>query len=153
MFSRLQHDTGAVYFPDKWTSEVKQILLNVYGDRCLRDDKTFEVYGFSYPTEALLIVSFVHLNTKFEAPITLFLSSDLNDATEAKKVMDDMVDAAGVFFDDYFAKVDSIENEDEIFEDYVLDWDEAEFSDHKIFYKISRENIGLTIQANILLGE
>lgn len=153
MFSRLQHDTGAVYFPDKWTSEVKQILLNVYGDKCLKEDKSFEVYGFSYPTEAILILSYVKLNSKYEAPVTLFLSSDLNDSMEAKKVMDDMVDAAGVFFDDYFSKVDSLTSEDEIFEDYVHDWDEAEFSNHKIYYKISRENIGLTIQANILLGE
>ena len=153
MFSRLQHDSTAVYFPDKWTNEVKQILLNVYGDRCLKEDKTFEVYGFTYPTEALLILSFATLNNKFEAPITLFLSSDLNESVDAKKVMDNMVDAAGVFFDDYFSKVDALRSEEEIFEDYVLDWDEAEFSDHKIFYKISRENIGLTIQANILLGE
>lgn len=153
MLSRLNHDTPAVYFPDQWADELKQILLNTYGENCIDSERTFEVYGFSYPTEALMIISYVGLD-KFETPVTLFLSSDLNEKTDIKKIMNIMFDASGMFFDDYFAKMNAIAgNEDEIFDDYITTWSEAEFSKSNIFYKISRENVGLTIQTNILLGE
>lgn len=149
MFSRKDHEIKAVLFPKEWADGLKQILLNIYGDKCIKDEKTFEVFGFSYPNEVLLIISFVGLD-KFETPLTLFLSSDLTSNTAADKVMDTMFDSAGVFFDQYFA---TEESEDEIWDDYMLDWDEAEFGNEKIFYKVTRENVGLSMQADLLLGE
>lgn len=148
MFSRLDHDTPAVLFPKDWAEGLKQILLNIYGDKCLKADKTFEVFGFSYPNEVLLIVSYVGLD-KFETPVTLFLSSDLTSTTDTDKIMDNMFDSAGIFFDTYFA---TEENIDEIWDDYVLDWSESEFGKSKIFYKITRENVGLSMEADRLLG-
>ena len=150
MFSRLDHDVAAVLFPKDWAESLKQILLNIYGDKCLKEDKTFEVYGFSYPNEALLIISYAGLD-KFEAPVTLFVSADLVNETDTDKIMDTMFDSAGVFFDTYFAHLEN--NEEEIWDDYVLDWDETEFSNQKIFYKVTRENVGLSMQADLLLGE
>ncbi len=154
MFSRLEHDISAVLFPKDWAESLKQILLNIYGDKCLKDDKTFEVYGFSYPNEVVLIVSYTGLD-KFIAPVTLFVSADLVKETETDKIMDTMFDSAGVFFDTYFATFDkNTENSEEvIWEDYVLDWEETDFSNQKLFYKITRENIGLSMQADLLLGE
>ena len=152
MFSRLDHDIPAVYFPKDWAEGLKQILLNIYGEQCLKDDKTFEVHGFTYPTEALLIISFVGLD-KFESPVTLFVSSDLSDKTDAHKVMDNMFDSAGVFFDQYFAALENFESSDEIWEDYVLDWEESEFGDSKLYYKVTRENVSLTMAADALLAE
>lgn len=149
MFSRLDHDIKAVLFPKEWADGLKQILLNIYGDKCLKDEKTFEVFGFSYPNEVLLVISYVGLD-KFETPTTLFLSSDLNEKTDADKVMDRMFDGAGIFFDQFFAHEDT---EDEIWDEYILDWDEAEFGNEKFFYRVTRENVGLTMQADMLLGE
>ena len=148
MFSRLDHDTKAVLFPKDWADGLKQILLNIYGDKCIKDEKTFEVFGFSYPNEVLLIISYVGLD-KFETPVTLFLSSDLDLKTATDKIMDTMFDSAGVFFDSYFA---AEESEDEIWDDYVLDWQDAEFGSDKIFYKVTRENVMLTMEADLLLG-
>lgn len=149
MFSRLNHETKAVLFPKDWADGLKQILLNIYGEQAIKNEKTFEVFGFSYPTEALLVVSYIGLD-KFETPVTLFLSSDLNDKVKADKIMDTMFDSAGVFFDSYFA---TEENEDEIWDDYVLDWQDAEFGSDKVFYKVTRENVALTMQADALLGD
>ena len=149
MFSRLDHDTKAVLFPKDWADGLKQILLNIYGDKCIKDEKTFEIFGFSYPNEVLLIISYVGLD-KFETPVTLFLSSDLDLKTATDKIMDTMFDSAGVFFDSYFA---AEENEDEIWDDYVLDWQDAEFGSDKIFYKVTRENVMLTMEADLLLGD
>lgn len=149
MFSRLDHESKAVLFPKDWADGLKQILLNIYGERCIKDEKTFEVFGFSYPNEVLLIISYVGLD-KFETPVTLFLSSDLDLKTATDKIMDTMFDSAGVFFDSYFA---TEENEDEIWDDYVLDWQDAEFGSDKIFYMVTRENVMLTMEANLILGD
>ena len=148
MFSRLDHETKAVLFPKDWADGLKQILLNIYGERCIKDEKTFEVFGFSYPNEVLLIISYVGLD-KFESPVTLFLSSDLSLKTASDKIMDTMFDSAGVFFDSYFA---TEENEDEIWDDYVLYWKDDEFGRDKILYKVTRENVMLTMEANLILG-
>lgn len=149
MFSRLDHDIAAVLFPKDWAEGLKQILLNIYGDKCLKDEKTFEVYGFSYPNEVLMIVSYVGLD-KFISPVTLFLSADLDEKTKTDAVINDMFDSVGIFLDSYFAKE---ENDNEIWDDYVLDWEETEFNNQNFFYKITRENIGLSIEADLLLGK
>lgn len=151
MFSRLDHDIPAVLFPKDWAESLKQILLNIYGDKCLKDDKTFEVYGFSYPNEFLMIVSYVGLDKNI-LPLTLFVSADLTQDTKTNEIQDDVFDFVGVFFDDYFAKTHTTD-EDEIFEEFVLDWDETEFNKKRFFFKVSRENIGLTMAADALLGK
>lgn len=151
MFSRLDHDIPAVLFPKDWAESLKQILLNIYGDKCLKDDKTFEVYGFSYPSEVLMIVSYVGLDKNI-LPLTLFVSADLTKETKTEEIQDDMFDFVGVFLDDYFGKTEH-GDEDEIFEEFVLDWDETEFNKKKFFFKVSRENIGLTMAADALLGK
>ena len=152
MFSRLDHETPAVYFPKDWAEGLKQILLNIYGDKCLKDDKTFEVYGFSYPSEVLMIISYVGLD-KFVAPVTLFLSADLTEKTKTDDILNDMFDSVGIFFDSYFAQAEAGEAEDEIWDDYVLDWEETEFNKQTFFCKVTRENVGLSIEADLLLGE
>lgn len=151
MFSRLDHEIPAVYFPKDWAEGLKQILLNIYGEKCIQNEKTFEIYGFSYPSEALLIISYVGLD-KFETPVSLFISSDLTDKTDTDKTMDNMFDSAGVFFDQYFSAEENNDSDD-IWDDYVLDWEESEFSGEKLFYKVTRESISLTMEANALLGE
>lgn len=150
MFSRLDHDIPAVLFPKDWAEGLKQILLNIYGDKCLKNDKTFEVYGFSYPNEVLMIVSYVGLD-KNVLPLTLSVSADLTSETRTDEIQDDMFDFVGVFFDEYFAKTEH-SDEDEIFEEFVLDWDETEFNQKNFFVKINRENIALTMAADALLG-
>lgn len=149
MFSRLNHDIPAVLFPKDWAEGLKQILLNIYGDKCIKDEKTFEVYGFSYPSEVLMVVSYTGLD-KFVAPVSIFLSADLNESTKTDAVINDMFDSVGIFFDAFFAKD---ETSDEIWDDYVLDWEETEFNKQNFFYKVTRENIALTMEANLLLGE
>lgn len=149
MFSRLEHEIPAVIFPKEWSQSLKQILLNIYGEKCIANERSFEVYGFSYPNEVVLIVSYVGLD-KFEAPVTFFISSDLTSETASQKIMDNMFDCAGVFFDQYFAKE---ENVDEIWDDYNLDWEETEFGKAQLFFKTTRENIGLSMEADALLNE
>lgn len=149
MFSRLDHEVAPVVFPKEWNESVKTTLLSLYGDKCIKDDRTFEIFSFTYPTELLLIVSYTSLD-KMIAPITLFLSTDLQkDKKDPKKIMDNLFDAVGVFYDSYFAGRGSEENE--IWDEYIYEWEEADFGKQKIFYKVTRENIALSLEAESIL--
>jgi hypothetical protein len=152
MFSRQDHEIKPVLFPKEWGDGLKQILLNIYGEQAIKEDKTFEVYGFSWPTEVLLIVSYIGLD-KFEAPVSLFISADLDEKSNTDKMVNEMFDSAGVFFDSYFAAQKNLEESGEIFDDYIHEWDETDFHNQKLFYRVTRENVGLTMQADLLLGE
>ena len=81
-------------------------------------------------------------------------------ASKMKKVLKFMVFltpmkfySVGTFFDSYFAQVENALENDEIWDEYILDWEETKFNNQTFFCKITRENVGLTIEANLLLGE
>lgn len=149
MLSRKEHEITPVYLPKEWTDQVKQILLNVYGDRCIKDDKTFEVFALTYPTEAILFISYLDSDNN-QSPITLSLSVDLVESNDSKKILDTLINIAGEYFDIYFSEE---KNSESLWDGYVYEWEEEERNKLKFFYKISRENIALTIEANKLLEE
>ena len=148
MFARLNHELTAVVFPAAWNEEFKTTLLGLYGDKCIKDDRTFEIFAFTYPTELLLIVSYSSLD-KMVAPITLFLSTNLEAKKDAKKTMNTLLDAVGVFFDSYFANREN--DQQEIWDEFIYEWEEANFAKEQIFYKVTRENIALSLEAESLL--
>ncbi len=144
MFSRLEHEVSAVIFPKEWSENVKKTLFSIYGEKCIKEDRTFEIFTFTYPTELLLIISYSSLD-KMIAPITLFLSSNLEENKDSKNTMNNLFDAVGVFFDSYFS------NNAEIWDDFVYEWQETDFSKQQIFYKVTRENIALSLEAESIL--
>jgi hypothetical protein len=147
MFARLDHEVTPVIFPKEWSENVKQTLLSLYGDKCIKDDRTFEIFTFTYPNELLLIISYTSLD-KLVAPITLFLSSNLEEKKDPKKAMNVLFDAVGVFFDSFFATRTS---ESDVWDEYIYEWQEADFAKQQIFYKVTRENIALSMEAEALL--
>lgn len=148
MFSRLEQTVSPIFLPDSWSKEVKQALLSTYGDKCLSDDKTFEVYGLTYPNEAILIVSYVGLDPEV-IPVTLFASCDLQTQNSSEEILDKLIDATGLFFDDYFAH----NHDEEEWDEMNIDWQEAEYRGLAFHYRVSRENIALTLEAEKLLTE
>lgn len=146
MFQRIETETLAIELPEKWRQELKQSLLNVYGDQCLKDDKTFDVYGFTYPSELLIIASYVGMDPN-AIPVTIFLSADINQKTDPKKLFDSLLDNIAVFFDQYFQ---NINNED--WDEFVYEWQEEVVNRQTFYYKVTRENISLTLEAERLLN-
>lgn len=146
MFQRIDTEILPLELPEKWRQELKQSLLNVYGDHCLKNDKTFEVYAYTFPNELLIIASFVGMNPSI-IPITLFLSADLNQKTDPKNLFDSLLDNIAVFFDQYFQ---NINNED--WDEYVYEWQEEVVNRQTFYYKVTRENIALTLEAERLLN-
>jgi hypothetical protein len=148
MFNRVETSTLPLPLPKEWGEEFKQNLLKIYGDKCLKDDRTFEIYAYTFPKEVLLIVSYVSFD-QHVIPTTLFLSADLSTESKPEKVMDTLCDSVGVFFDHYFAQT----KDDEEFEEFVHEWTDEEMSGITVYYKITRENIALTLEADRLLTE
>lgn len=146
MFQRIDTEIPAIELPLEWRQELKQSLLNVYGEHCLKNEKTFDVYAFTYPSELLIIASFVGLN-QTEIPVTLFLSADLNDKTEPRKLFNSLLDNIAVFFDQYFQNIDNEE-----WDEFIYEWQEEVINRQTFYYKVTRENIALSLEAERLLN-
>lgn len=137
-FARVKNAHSPIIFPDSWSQEVQQLLRQIY-------QAEFEVYGASFEQEVLLIASLIDLNG---SPVSLFLSADLTTDQQPEKLMQTLVDKVGLFFDQYFAE--PVSQRDDLYEPL---WQERQEGSITLYYKVSRENIRLTLEANRLLGE
>jgi hypothetical protein len=63
--------------------------------------------------------------------------------------MNTLFDAVGVFYDSYFASRGN--QETDIWDEFIYEWQEADFAKHQIFYKVTRENIALSLEAESIL--
>lgn len=148
MLARKSHKDAPKDFPEDWLEEVTQILKTVYFDKFKNDSRTFGVWGHIYPSELLLIISLADNFNPASIPTTLFLSVDVDPKVKMKPVLNKLLDASGTFFDTYFR---SGQNDDESL--YLANWDEAEIGKQVFFYKVTRENISQTLEADKLLRE
>lgn len=143
--------TNGVSFPE-------QELENI--NRCMEEqftllypisleDKAFQTYGHIFSNEILLIITLVDTKSG-SLPITFFISKDMeieqiDDSKKAKKTLDNMVELAGIFFDEVLSNIE--------WNNYILAWTEEDYKGQTYYIKTSRENIELTLQANQLLGD
>lgn len=145
MLSRKEHDHDGKNFPTEWIDEVTQIFKTTYFEYFKNESRTFCVYGFLYEDELLLIISLADNFTPSSIPTSLFLSVDIDQKTKIKQLIGKLLDATGLFFDEYFNK-----KENDL---YLANWDEAEFHKLKFYYRVTRENIEQTLEATRLLKE
>lgn len=143
MLSRKEQLNEPIALPKEWTEKVGKLLNEVYESNCKQEEKVFEVYGATYPNEFLFVTSLINPKDDKITPITYFISKDLEESTKAEKMLDDLVDSIGAFYDVFFATPE--------WSDYQAEWLEAEFKGHRFFYKISRENVALHLAADKLL--
>jgi len=145
MLSRKGHEKATYSFPEVWTDQLIKELENLFEDQLKEHKKQFAIFAQAYPDEVILIASLLDKKDQFAAPVTLFISNDLTQKDDAEDILNFMVDAIGIIFNEYFSAPDDIE--------YFDDWNKIELKKLKAFYKINRENVGLTIMANKLLEE
>jgi hypothetical protein len=144
MFSRKEQDVKANHFPSSWTESITTLLSNVYLQKKELSSKDFKVLGLIYPDELTLVVSLYNKDILHETPTTFIASSDLNDR-DPKKLMSSLVNSIGIFFDNVFSKTD--------WSDYSPNWQIAQLKDVEFYYKISRENVMLTLEAEEILNK
>lgn len=134
--------------PIEWIESLNRLMNDSYKTECQQHGRYFDVYGQAFPDEFLLIVSYLSDKDDYSAPTTLFLSSDHDKfATEDKlrETQKSFIDLVGLFFDEIFS-----EEEWDLFEP---NWQEVSHKNETYFYKISRENVNTTIEADRLLGD
>lgn len=134
--------------PQDWSEGVARLLNDSYSSECKQKARYFDVFGQIYSEELLMIVSYLSEKDEYVAPITLFITCDPDQIATADKVKETQVnyiDLAGLFFDEIFSSDD--------WDEFEPTWQEVSHKHQNYFYKISRENINATIDANKLLGD
>ena len=148
MIARKKSSKSGKALPTDWIEGLNRLLNETYQSECKQKSRYFDVYGQVYSDELLLVISYLSEKDEYLAPITLFLSSEANHLSDESKVnltQKSFIDIAGLFFDEIFA--------DEDWNEFEPNWQEVTHNKETYHYKISRENLNATIEANKLLGD
>lgn len=146
MLARYEQPLPGTALPEIWTEEVRELLTKSYQQNLLEVQRYFEVFGMSYPNELLVTISLKdHESRADKPPLTYMISVDLLKEADSKKILATMVDSMGLFLDNLFA--------DYAGQEYQVLWEKATLGKIDFYYKISREDIALSLQAEKLLNE
>lgn len=145
MLARNEQEKPGIPLPKEWSDKVEALLFNLYQTQSEAAGRTFQAHGFTYHNELWIAVGFIHPKSLDQAPITYIASADVVDKTKPEKLLHLLVDSVGLFFDNYFSNPEGLE--------YYSAWQEGDIKEQKIYYKVSRENIELSIQADYLLNQ
>lgn len=148
MLARQKNSKSGKIIPLDWSEGVARLLNESYKSECKAQGRYFDVYGQIYQEELLVITSWLSEKDQFTAPVTLFLScspEDMNSEKKVKETQENYIDLIGLFFDEIFASED--------WSNFEPDWQEVTHKSHTYWYKITRENVNATLEANKLLGE
>ena len=143
MFARKNESLGKE-LPQILTEGLSESIKDNYQASLKRENLEVFVFGQCFEDELLIIVSLVPINISL-SPYTLSLSLDLDNQANMTKKIDWITGPIGLFLDDFFTQSS--------FSDYHDSWLESAIKDEAFFYKINRENIFLTLEANKLLEE
>lgn len=148
MFSRKHDELFGTELPTQWLTHISSACNEVFEEHIL-DKQTFDAHGEIFRDEILLIISLIS-DEKLTLPISLFLSIDIDDKHYkdmklVKKSVDKMMDFAGTVFEEILATKD--------WDDYSVIWTAVNYQKNEIFYKVTRENVELSLEANRLLND
>jgi hypothetical protein len=145
MISRFERENWGTPLPVRWLEEAKELLKQTFQLELDKANLDLQLYGATYPDELCLALGIFSKNEKEKDLWTSFmLSSDLNNQSKVEKVLDCMIDGFGPIMDQYFDQL----NNDKDGPEYIAKWEEDVFKDTTIHYKISHENIALSIEAD-----
>lgn len=148
MLARKKTSKKGKSIPQDWLEGLNRLLNQTYSSECKKNGRFFDVYGQIYPEELLLAVSYLSEKDPHLSPITCFLSSEpeqISDEKKVKETQSNFIDIMGLFFDEIF--------NDEEWDEFEPNWQEVSYKNQNYFFKISRENVALTLEANKLLGD
>lgn len=148
MLARNKKSKSGKVIPQDWSEGLSRLLNETYKSEAKKQDRYFDVYGQIFSEELLVIVSWLSEKDEYIAPVTLFLSCDpdqMNSEKKVKETQENFVALAGLFFDEIFS--------DEEWNEFEPVWQEVSHNNQNYWYKITRENINATLEANKLLGE
>ena len=148
MLARNKNSKAGKPIPQDWSEGLSRLLNESYKREAKDQGRYFDVYGQIYSEELLVIASWLSEKDEYTAPITLFLSCEadqMNSEKKVKETQENFVDLIGLFFDEIFAN--------EEWDNFEPVWQEVTHKNQNYWYKITRENVNATLEANKLLGE
>lgn len=148
MIFRKYENEKSERFPENWSDQVSLSFNEYFKEKYKLNRKIFYCYGFLCKDELLIGLSLNNETENLDLPITVFLSKDLSEEEIAKPKLfeaskKEMLEALGLIFRDLLG-------EDEV--PYFGDWLKYEFKKSEFYYKVSREDLELYIQAEALLN-
>jgi hypothetical protein len=145
MYARKDQETQGVNVPDEFKDQLELILDESFAARKKNEQETFEAFGKIFPDEILLMVCFYNRSRMQDSAVSCYISVDVDPKIKQKpnQTLNEMIDLTGIFFDAYFSEAE--------FEDWEPNWQTTQFKNKEFFYKITRENISLSLQADALL--
>lgn len=148
MLARKSKSKSGKVIPQSWSEGLSRLLNESYKTECKKQGRYFDVYGQIYQEELLVICSWPSEKDQFTAPITVFLTCEaeqMNSEKRVKETQEHYVDLIGLFFDEIFSAED--------WDNFEPEWQEVTHKSQTYWYKITRENINATLEANKLLGD
>jgi hypothetical protein len=148
MLARNRKSKIGKVIPQSWSEGLSRLLNESYKTECKKQGRYFDVYGQIYTEELLVITSWLSEKDQFTAPIAVFITCEaeqMNSEKRVKETQENYVDLIGLFFDEIFS-ADEWDN-------FEPNWQEVTHKSQTYWYKITRENINATLEANKLLGD
>jgi hypothetical protein len=148
MLARKNSSKNGTAVPTEWLESLNRLLNETFKSECKQNGRYFDVFAQAYPEELLLVVSYLSEQDEYLTPITLFLSShpdQIGNEEKVKETQKNFIDLVGLFFDEIFA--------DQEWDSFEPQWQEVSHKNQNYFFKLSRENINATLEANKLLGD
>jgi hypothetical protein len=143
MFGRFEKDLDTL-LPNEWSEGLISVLDEAFVEELKNQERFFEVYGGLSDQELIVIISAYHRTEANQAPYSLFISHNRQGSwQEMKQVLNDLTDFASEVFSEIFSNQE--------WSDFNDIWTENPYEKSHFYYKVTRENISLTIQANELL--
>ena len=147
MLARKKTSKAGKSIPHDWAEGVSRLLNETYDKQNKEHNRYFEVYGQIYPEELLMVVSWLSEKDPSVLPYACFLSCEPHHLTSEDKVKEtqkNFIDLAGLFFDEILS--------DPEWNEFEPLWQEVNHKHETYYFKISRENVNLSLEANRLLG-
>lgn len=148
MLARKKTSKQGKALPQDWIESLSRLLNETYKTECKQNSRYFDVFGQVFSDELLLVVSYLSEKDEYLSPLTLFLSAEPDQIATEEKVREtqkNFIDLVGLFFDEIFGE--------EEWDQFEPNWQEVSHKHQNYYYKLSRENINATMEANKLLGE
>lgn len=147
MLARNKTSKNGKSIPQDWAEGVARLMNETYQSECKQNGRYFDVFGQIYPEELLTVISYLSEKDEFTAPITVFLScgpAHIANVEKVKETQKNYIDIAGLLFDEIFSSDD--------WDEFEPVWQDISHNGQTYFYKITRENVNATLEANKLLG-
>ena len=143
MFSRFNEELKGSPIPAAWIMELEDLLNTTYEGQLKLFEKRIKVFGELHPKEIAMAFSILSQDKNSTDAITLMVSGDLNEKNDPKKTLDHILNYSSEFFDLIF--------NDQGQDEFQPNWVKTDLKKDNFFFKITRENVELTLMANKLL--